>query len=181
MSETPEFCHDKMRAALDHLAKIELEHGGKHIGAMASGLRELDVINENEEDESEEGSSAGSSLNAGAQITPIKFSASEVSQAFSHFSYLATGRKRLICDLQGVFDEASNTLKFTDPVIHYFNHRKQERENVHGRTDRGRKGVAMFFGTHKDCCGHLCRLVTGGFKKGYRAKTNYKSSSQHRK
>jgi Alpha-kinase family len=154
MEEAPEFTHDKMNAALDHLTKIDLDE-----------RRDLGAIEEGEEDDDSSTSSAGEGPGGLSRITPIKFTASDVAQAFSHFSYLATGKKRLICDLQGVFDEKSNTLKFSDPVIHYFDHRRQERRGVHGRTDRGRKGMAMFFDTHKECCGHLCRLVTGGFRR----------------
>lgn len=167
MEEVPEFTHDKLKAAFDHLAKLEL-----HDDVPKFGIGDLDAIYEDDEEEetenedSEGNNSKISSFDVRITCTPIKFTASEVAQAFSHFSYLATGRKRLICDLQGIFDEASNTLKFTDPVIHYYNYRRQDRENVHGRTDRGRKGMAMFFETHEDCCGHLCRLVTLGFKRG---------------
>jgi hypothetical protein len=176
MEQAPEFTKDKMKAAFEHLAKLEL-----HDDVPQFGTGDLGAIEEDEEDESEEDSEGKDSddLSPVARIncTPIKFTASEVAQAFSHFSYLATGKKRLICDLQGIFDEATNTLKFTDPVIHYFNFRKQERENVHGRTDRGRKGIAMFFETHKNCCGHLCRLVTMGFRRG-RPRRHNKGSSQ---
>jgi len=47
--------------------------------------------------------------------------ASEVAQTFSHFSYYATGKERLVCDLQGVYNEKENVLKLSDPVIHYYN------------------------------------------------------------
>jgi Alpha-kinase family. len=165
MEEAPVFTHDKMKAAFEHLAKLEL-----HDDVPKFGIGDLDAIEEDEEDGSEDDSEEMDSEDSISVVrdscTPIKFTASEVAQAFSHFSYLATGKKRLICDLQGIFDEKTNTLKFTDPVIHYFNFRKQERENVHGRTDRGRKGIAVFFETHKTCCGHLCRLVTMGFRRG---------------
>ena len=41
----------------------------------------------------------------------------EVAQAFSHFSYVACGRKLLLCDLQGATCGRS-LIQFTDPVIH---------------------------------------------------------------
>jgi Mg-chelatase subunit ChlD len=144
MKEAPEFTYDKLRNAMDHLTNIDL-------GAIEEG---------EEEEESEH-----NSLEGRPKIISKKFTPSEVAQAFSHFSYYATGKKRLICDLQGVFDEKENILKFSDPVIHYYNSGRLERRSVHGRTDLGREGMAMFFETHKDCCGHLCRLVTGGFKR----------------
>jgi hypothetical protein len=149
MESAPKFTFEAMRSAMDHLTKIDLGAGG--------------AIEEGEEDED----STESDDNEGgcSKVLPIKFTPSQVAQAFSHFSYWATGRKRLICDLQGVFDETENVLKFSDPVMHYHDHRRLERRNVHGRTDRGKNGMAMFFQTHKDECGHLCRLVNGGFKK----------------
>ncbi|KAL7573925.1 hypothetical protein ACA910_001937 [Epithemia clementina (nom. ined.)] len=157
MKEAPEFSYDKMLAACDHLAKIDL-------GAIEEG-------EEDDEDHEEEG-------NHGfvRRIVPKTFSASEVAQAFSHYSYYATGKKRLICDLQGVFDVKENLLKFSDPVIHYYNPGKSHKRSVHGRTDLGRKGMFMFFGTHKDCCGHLCRLVTGGFRQ---RRHHHHLSTQH--
>ena len=179
MDAAPEFNHEKMRSALDHLANIELNEGEDEddIVGMSGFIGELDAIDECEEEDSldnDDGNSNGDDSTA-RNVEAIKFSVSEVAQAFSHFSYLATGRKRLICDLQGVYDKTTNTIKFTDPVIHYFNYGRQERENVHGRTDKGRKGIAMFFDTHKDCCGHLCRLVTGGFRKSRRNNVNNNS------
>jgi len=120
---------------------------------------DLTIVEEDsEEDESED--------DAGApRKEPICFTPSEVAQAFSHFSYWATGRKRLICDLQGVFDEKENVLKLSDPVIHYHNSGRSDRRFVHGQTDRGRRGMALFFETHDEHCGHLCKLVNRGFRR----------------
>ncbi|VEU44405.1 unnamed protein product [Pseudo-nitzschia multistriata] len=169
MDEVPEFNHEKMRSALDHLACIEVPEvrsGGAIDSDPVRLACDLDAIEEGDEDEDSQESDVGDH-NYGSPLKKlaIKFSVSEVAQAFSHFSYIASGKKRLICDLQGVFDERSNTLKLTDPVVHYFNYRRQHKKRVHGRTDRGREGMAMFFDTHRDCCGHLCRLVTGGLRK----------------
>lgn len=101
----------------------------------------------------------------GTDITPsqvLRFTPDDVAQAFSHFSYIATGRKRLICDIQGVFDEDSNRLMISDPAIHYFNPRKEDRRQVHGRSDLGLRGVQRFFQSHQ--CSKLCSLVTFGLK-----------------
>jgi Alpha-kinase family/von Willebrand factor type A domain len=97
-------------------------------------------------------------------VESILFSPSQVAQAFSHFTYCVSNRKRLVCDLQGVFDEYMNELQFSDPVIHYYDTKLDQRSNVHGRTDRGRKGMDDFFSSH--CCkdqGYLCQLVSRGF------------------
>ena len=82
----------------------------------------------------------------------------DVPQAFSHFSYIHSGRKALVCDLQGVYEEAARPgprFDLTDPVIHYSSSRGRSR--VYGRTDRGRAGIHRFFETH--CCNDLCRLL----------------------
>ena len=151
MKKAPTFSFEAMRSAMDHLSKLE----------------SLDIIEEDEEDEeeSEDENEGSGPSNGRCEVTPVKFSPGEVAQAFSHFSYWASGRKRLVCDLQGVFDEKENLLKFSDPVIHYYNQYREDRRGIHGRTDRGRKGMALFFDTHKDHCGHLCRLVNGGFRR----------------
>jgi hypothetical protein len=88
----------------------------------------------------------------------------EVAQAFSHFSYVHTGKQMLICDLQGVYDHPNRRLNFTDPVIHYHDTTKEGRcsRGVYGRTDHGHKGISNFMKTH--VCNALCEFVTKGFK-----------------
>jgi Alpha-kinase family len=100
-------------------------------------------------------------------VQSIVFTPSQVAQAFSHFSFLESGKKRLVCDLQGVFNDEKNILQFSDPVIHYYNHEDTSRKNIHGRTDRGRKGIEDFFATHscQEHCGGLCQLVIRGFRR----------------
>ena len=148
MTKAPSFSFEAMKSAMDHLAKLD-----------NLGIIEEDEDEEDSDDDSEQPSGIAS------KIAPRKFSPGEVAQAFSHFSYWASGRKRLVCDLQGVYDKEQNLLKFSDPVIHYHNHRREDRKGVHGRTDRGRKGMALFFDTHQEQCGYLCRLVNGGFHR----------------
>jgi len=92
----------------------------------------------------------------------ITFSAYEVAQAFSHFSYAISGRKRLICDIQGVHDKQANLMKISDPVVHYYNRRKEHRRCVHGHTDLGLEGMQKFFSTHE--CSELCKLVVHGLR-----------------
>lgn len=126
---------------------------------------EADVIEEGseEEEESDEESTPGENA--------LVFSPFEVAQAFSHFTYLASGGKRLVCDLQGVYDESNTILSFSDPVIHYHDPRISFiRKNVHGRTDNGKKGMNKFFDTHADYCGPLCRIVNEGFRNVGRIK-----------
>lgn len=77
-------------------------------------------------------------------------------QAFTHFSYLFTNRKLLVCDLQGVYntDCVPPTFELSDPAIHY---RSKERRMVFGRTDKGDKGIQLFFRSHK--CSNICRRM----------------------
>lgn len=114
---------------------------------------ELETIEEGDEDDS--GSEEEQDFKR-ETYTPF-----EVAQAFSHYSYWASGKTRLICDLQGNFDEKKNMLSLSDPVIHS----DTESGMYYGRTDRKRKGMSMFFATHK--CNKLCHITTYGLKKRY--------------
>jgi Mg-chelatase subunit ChlD len=140
--KTPTFTAESMHSALAKLDEMDLN-------IIEEGSEESDG-EEPDEDET----------------APVAFTPSEVAQAFSHFSYGATKRKRLVCDLQGVYDEPNNVLRFSDPVIHYYNILREDRRMVHGRTDRGRKGAGMFFSTHQ--CNPLCKLSMGGFRDNRR-------------
>ena len=138
------------------------------IKEIASNMvsHDLGLIEEGSEEE-EEDSDEESVVNGPRSIV---FTPSQVAQAFSHFSYVESGKRRLVCDLQGVFNDEKNILEFSDPVIHYYNHEDEGRKNVHGRTDRGRKGIEDFFETHscKEHCGGLCQLVMRGFHRPVR-------------
>ena len=79
----------------------------------------------------------------------------EVPQAFSHFSYVASHGKQLVCDLQGVWN-ATDGFVLTDPVIHYVSS-KGSRRHKNGGTDKGAQGVLSFFKTHK--CGEMCQRL----------------------
>jgi hypothetical protein len=64
-----------------------------------------------------------------------------------------------------VYDEKRNIIQLSDAAIHYYNPGEVERRGVCGRRDRGRKGMIDFFATH-NCKeqGHLCQMVTRGFR-----------------
>jgi hypothetical protein len=130
-------------------------------------LKDMSIILEQNEEECTDMSECNGDMDVDMKDEghdALVFTPHEVAQAFSHFSYWATGRKRLVCDLQGVYDDAMNELRLSDPVIHYYNPNKRERSHVHGRTDKGHKGMRMFFDTHKDYCGTLCKLVLRGLR-----------------
>lgn len=81
---------------------------------------------------------------------------SDYLQAFSHFTYLHTCGKLLVCDLQGVYntDMVPPTFELSDPAIHYVS---KKRDCVYGRTDKGRKGIQLFFNTHQ--CTKVCKIL----------------------
>lgn len=84
------------------------------------------------------------------------FDVDDIPQAFSHFSYIFSKRRFLVCDLQGVLDTDSDEPLFelTDPVIHYSE--MTDRADF-GRTDRGQQGIDDFFKSHK--CSGLCHML----------------------
>ena len=126
-------------------------------------LNMIEEGSEEEDDDDDEEECIG--RYGGVTASKILFTPSQVAQAFSHFSYLQSDRKRLVCDLQGVYDEGKNLLQFSDPVIHYYNPQRENRRCVHGRTDRGWNGIRDFFTTHS-CVeqDHLCQMLTRGFR-----------------
>jgi Alpha-kinase family len=107
-----------------------------------SPLPDLGVLEEESDEDAD--SSDDEQVDRWYQMLPKHFYPGEVAQAFSHFSYLHMNRKRLVCDLQGVYDEKSNMLLLSDPAMHYYNPVKWQRIRVHGRTDHGKKGIEDF-------------------------------------
>ncbi len=78
----------------------------------------------------------------------------DVLLAFSHWTYVSTRRKNLVCDLQGTLTttEAGKPLyKLTDPSIH------SNKKKAYGKTDHGRTGVTNFFKSHE--CNALCQAL----------------------
>lgn len=127
----------------------------------ASFAPQLETLDEDSEKENDQ--------NTGEENDPIEIDdglfvkKEDVAQAFSHFSYINSGKNMLICDLQGVYDNQKRIFNFTDPVIHYHDAKKERRRNrgAYGRTDMGQKGIQDFFNSHE--CNCLCDLVTKGF------------------
>jgi len=68
--------------------------------------------------------------------------------AFSHWTWVASGGKMLVCDIQGVGDN------YTDPQIHS---NAGHHNFLFGRGDMGIEGVQQFFATHR--CNGLCRYL----------------------
>ena len=93
---------------------------------------------------------------AATMIRDCSFTTDDIPQAFSHFSYIFSKRKFLVCDLQGVLstDTDEPLLELTDPVIHYS---EMTNRDDYGRTDRGQQGIDDFFRSHK--CSNLCHML----------------------
>jgi len=71
-------------------------------------------------------------------------------QAFSHFSYEASGKSLLICDIQGVAD------MYTDPQIHTVAG-DEKSERPFGKGNLGQRGIDQFLKTHR--CNPICRYL----------------------
>jgi hypothetical protein len=73
-----------------------------------------------------------------------------ICQAFSHYTWITSGKQLLVCDLQGK-REGSRVI-LTDPVIH-------DSVSVlhHGATNLGEKGIHTFFQLHK--CNDICQAM----------------------
>ena len=65
----------------------------------------------------------------------------DVPQAFSHFTFEASNHKKLVCDIQGVWNKDDGFV-LTDPVAHYISSRGVRHKN--GATDKGFGGVCNF-------------------------------------
>jgi hypothetical protein len=97
------------------------------------------------------------------EVLATRFRPSDFPQAFSHFSFVASGHRQLVCDIQGVFTHAKDgqppLFELTDPVIL----RNKEYVEAGGvgtgrRAENGAdKGIEEFFKLHK--CNDVCRRL----------------------
>ena len=96
-------------------------------------------------------------------VQATRFRPSDFPQAFSHFSFVASGHRLLVCDIQGVFTHAEDgqppLFELTDPVIL---RNKEYVETGGGGTGRraengADKGIEEFFKLHK--CNDVCRRL----------------------
>ena len=73
-----------------------------------------------------------------------------ICQAFSHYTWIMSGKQLIVCGLQGKRDGSRVIL--TDPVIH-------DSDSVlhHGTTNLGEKGIHRFFQLHK--CNEICQAM----------------------
>ena len=71
-------------------------------------------------------------------------------QAFSHYTWVRSGKQLVVCDLQG--RKVGPNVILTDPAIH-------DSVSVlhHGSTNLGEKGIEQFFRLHK--CNDICQAM----------------------
>ena len=124
--------------------------GGGGGGLDADLLARIEE-DEDEEEEAEDGATSSSYVAAHQQSSPNSVEVGDIPQCFSHFSWSVTDGKKLVCDLQGVWN-ATDGYTLTDPVVHY--HRGRHK---HGGTDKGQEGIKRFFETH--VCSELCKRL----------------------
>mmetsp|Transcript_5461 Transcript_5461/g.8989 ORF Transcript_5461/g.8989 Transcript_5461/m.8989 type:complete len:98 (-) Transcript_5461:254-547(-) len=93
MTESPNLTEERIAKAMTDI----------DLGIFEEGSEE-----EDSDDESEEGDATTSG-------TQVCFTPSQVAQAFSHYTYLTSGKKRLVCDLQGVYDKTCKCIEVFRP------------------------------------------------------------------
>jgi len=123
---------------------------------------ELETVFEEADEEASETRSIRSCHEVGGNAfeisnTDIHFSAEDIPQAFSCFSYWESKRRFLICDLQGILntDRSPPYFELTDPVVHHRDSVKGKTK--YGRTDKGPEGIIALFRTH--VCSNICRML----------------------
>ena len=74
----------------------------------------------------------------------------EIPNAFSHWTWCATGGECMVADMQGVQRDTLGYL-CTDPQVQHIERGR------YGRGNLGEKGIAAFFAAHK--CGRMCKTL----------------------
>ena len=81
--------------------------------------------------------------------------------AFSHWSLVESGFRRLVCDLQGILNEEGRNPKFelTDPCIctRRSDRTRKTKKKGDRRTDMGMWGIRQFLKSHK--CNKVCECL----------------------
>jgi hypothetical protein len=137
---------------------VDFEMKKQQAQAAAKGAeQQLDIIaeeGESDDDGGYEEETDGNEALESCQLNMGNLDPDDFLQAFSHFTHRRSRKKKLVCDLQGVYDTDSRPpiFRLTDPAIHYAS--AKGRRRVYGNTDGGNAGMDRFFNTHK--CGPLC-------------------------
>ena len=83
-------------------------------------------------------------------VCKFKSEYSDASQAFSHYTWVNSGKQLVVCDLQGV--TKSNKIFLTDPAIH-----TKECMLLKSGINLGPPGIKTFFASHK--CNSVCKKM----------------------
>jgi len=76
----------------------------------------------------------------------------DLPQTFSHFTYIHSGRKLVICDIQGCYYPGKREFLMTDPACNKIPVQGEARE--FGESNLGEKGLNEFFAHHR--CNQFC-------------------------
>ena len=81
---------------------------------------------------------------------------SDYLQAFTHFTYLYTNKKVLVCDLQGVYNTESvpPTFELADPAIHYSSKRREMVLWAHRQRPEGHAALLQHTPMHQNLQAH---------------------------
>jgi hypothetical protein len=120
--------------------------------AVDFGIIEESDEDDDDDDDGDDYYSSGGGRDDGGLAT---IEIDDIPQAFSHFTYEYSNGKKLVCDLQGVWN-ADDGFVLTDPVIHHVSS-KEGRKHRNGATDKGFEGVEKFFTSHE--CNALCKKL----------------------
>ena len=88
-----------------------------------------------EDEEEDDGGDAFGYGGVGGGASEMTWETDDIPQCFSHFTWSVTDGKRLVCDLQGVWNRVDGFV-LTDPALHYHKGRHK-----HGGTDKGQEGI----------------------------------------
>lgn len=146
------------------------KHDKDEIKTQTFAAGGLQAIAEGSSDEDDESSDESDQSSDSSDTSKVSFDLATLSDedflhAFSHFTYVRSGGKFMVVDLQGALQTGNDGMKtylLTDPAIHFRVKREcQKKERQYGRTDLGRRGMRAFFETHK--CNGICKLF--GFRE----------------
>ena len=86
-------------------------------------------------------------------VNPITSQYSDTTQAFSHYTWVKSGNRLIVCDLQGV--TKGNKMFLTDPAIHSKNYMLLQPKT--GGNNLGPPGIKKFFESHR--CNTVCKKM----------------------
>ena len=86
-------------------------------------------------------------------VSDISGDYADACQAFSHYTWVKSGKQLVVCDLQGV--AKSNKILLTDPAIHSEDYTLLTPK--HGGNNLGPPGIKTFFASHR--CSRVCKKM----------------------